>query len=403
MALEIRTITDDELAAYRDTVMTTFGTDVEVDPTGSERIRALLEPSQIWAAFDGKAVVGTAASFNHQIGLPGGASLPIAGLTMVTVRPTHRRRGILRALIELHLADARVRGHPVSGLWASEASIYQRFGYGISAFNDDLHVANAGSLPVAVHERELDGLEPIDEARARQVLPAIYERATAARPGALRRSEAWWRERRFMESPFARRGASRLRHAIAIRNDQHVGYIAYRQRGGFADGLPSGTVEITELLAIDARAEATLWRFALSLDLFPTVTWWNAPTDCALPWLVPDARRVRRQRVDNLWLRIDDVATALIARHYPADGTLRLAVGDQTWELTIAGGRAQCTPTTHAPELRLDRAALGALYLGATSATQLARADVVRGDPNAISRADAMFASAVAAWCPEIF
>jgi predicted acetyltransferase len=401
MALEIRTITDDEVVAYRETVMTTFGTDIEVDPDGGARLRAILDPSQTWAVFDGRALVATAGTFNHQIGLPGGGSLPIAGLTMVTVRPTHRRRGILRQLIDHHLADARSRKVAVSGLWASEASIYQRFGYGIAAYNDELHIANAHSLKVAGHEH--DRIDAIDEPRAREVLPAIYDRVTAQRPGALRRSAIWWRERRFLESPFHRRGASRLRHAVAIRNDEHVGYVVYRQRPGFTDGLPSGTTEINELHAIDARAEASLWRFALSLDLFPTVTWWNAPTDCALPWLVADSRRVRRHREDNLWLRIDDVPTALTARHYPADGTLRLAVEEQTWELTVTGGRAQCVPTSQAPEIRLDRAMLAALYLGSTSATQLARADVVKGDPNAISRADALFASAVAAWCPEIF
>jgi predicted acetyltransferase len=403
MAFEIRPITDDEVAVYREAMMTTFGTDVDVDPGGNDRTRVLLEPSQTWAAFDGGTMVGTAGTFNHAIGVPGGTTLPIAGLTMVTVRPTHRRRGILRSLIERHLADARERGLPVSALWASEASIYQRFGYGTASYNDVLHITNADSLPVAAHERELDRLDAIDEARARVVLPAIYARATAYRPGALRRSESWWRERRFLETQWARKGASRLRHVVASRNDELVGYVVYRQRGAFTDGVPSGSADITELHAIDPRAEATLWRFMLSLDLFPTVTWWNAPTDCPLPWLVPNARRIRRHREDNLWLRIEDVPTALAARHYPADGTLRFAIEDQTWALTVEAGRAQCAPTVQAPELRLDRSILGALYLGSTTASQLARADVLRGDPRAIARADAMFASSVAAWCPEIF
>src|SRR4051812_20794820 len=129
MALEIRTVTDDELLAFRAAVVTIFGDDPDSDPDGATRLRALIAPEQRWAAFDGGAIVATAATFDHAIVVPGGGRIPMAGLTMVGVRPTHRRRGLLRELMRLHLDDARRRGFPISGLWASEASIYQRFGY----------------------------------------------------------------------------------------------------------------------------------------------------------------------------------------------------------------------------------------------------------------------------------
>jgi len=397
--MELRVITDDEVPAFRDALLATFGTEREVDPGGDERFRALVGKQQAWAAFDRGGVVATAATFDHAIGLPGGTTLPIAGLTMVSVRPTHRRRGLLRRLVDLHLADARARGFAASGLWASEAGIYGRFGYGIAAHHDVVQIERAGSLEVGAG-RELDALEWIDEARARAELPAIYARATATRPGALRRSDVWWRERRFLETPFMRGGASRRRHVLARRGDDIVGYLVYRQRTG---ALADGKLEINELIGIDPRAEATLWRLALAVDLFPNVSWSNAPIDDPLPWLVGDARRIKRQRVDNLWLRIDDVAGALAARRYSADGVLRFALDGGAWELVVADGRGLCTPTAHATELDLDRAGLGALYLGGTSATRLARAELVRGEPAAITIADRLFGSAIAPWCPEIF
>jgi predicted acetyltransferase len=400
--LEIRTITDGEVEAFRDVLMATFGDDSDSDPGGPARQRALLDVSQTWAAFDGPVMVATAATFPLTMILPGGGTLRAAGLTQVTVRPTHRRRGVLRRLMQLHLDDARRRRYPASALWASEASIYGRFGYGIATEADVLEIERANVLELG-SDRELDTVEWVEEARAREVLPGIYERAIANRPGALVRPELWWRERRFLDAPFMRRGASRRRHVVARRGDELVGYVAFRQRGGFTNDLPSGTTDLIELHAVDGRAEATLWRFVLQIDLFPTVTWVNAPTDAVLDLMVSDPRHIKRRRIDTLWLRIEDVASALAARGYLTDGTLRLAIEGTTWELVVEGGHGRCVPSRQDPELRMSLATLAMLYLGTTSATRLARADRVHGGRDAIATADRLFASPIAPWCPEMF
>ncbi|HWO27106.1 MAG TPA: GNAT family N-acetyltransferase [Kofleriaceae bacterium] len=416
MALSFRTVADDELPAYRAAMMATFGDDPESDPEGAARVRALIGPEQRWAAFDGGDVVATSGTFDHAIAMPGGGQLAMAGLTMVSVRPTHRRRGILRELMRLHLEDARRRGFPISGLWASEASIYQRFGYGIAAEGDAVEVGDARAVTFR-EPRELDAVVHVDEERARAELPAIYDRATAGRPGALIRSAAWWRERRFLEAPYMRAGASRRRHVGAVRGGALVGYLQFRQRASFTDGLPSGSLDIVELVGVDTRAEASLWQLALSADLFPRVTWWNAPVDDVLPWIVTDARRVKRRRTDTLWLRIEDVPAALSARRYAAGGALRLEVEGEAWDLVVEGdgGRARCArcaPGASAalgagaaplPSLRLSRPALGSLFLGGVFATQLARAGEVHGDPAAVAMADRLFPWPIAPWCPEIF
>ncbi|HEU0035531.1 MAG TPA: GNAT family N-acetyltransferase [Kofleriaceae bacterium] len=402
MAIEIRAITADEVTAYRDVLMTTFGDEAESDPDGADRMRALIDPAQAWGAFDGTTMVATAATFNHALVVPGGGQLAMAGLTAVSVRPTHRRRGLLRGLMQRHLDDARERGMPISGLWASESSIYGRFDYGIATESDAIEIANAQSIAFRA-PRDVDPVEWIDEARAREVLPELFARATADRPGTFVRTAAWWQWRRFMEVPFARAGASKRRHVVARRGDTLVGYVVYRQRGGFTGGLPSGRVEINELIGVDARAERSLWQFVLAADLFPTVTWWNAPTDDLLALSITDGRRVVRRRSDALWLRIGDVARTLAARRYARDGRLRFSIATDRFELAVDDGRATVAPTTHAPELELELATLGSLILGTFTATQLARADRLRGDPRSIALADAMFASSRAPWCQEIF
>jgi predicted acetyltransferase len=190
---------------------------------------------------------------------------------------------------------------------------------------------------------------------------------------------------------------------IARRGDADVGYVVYRQRATLLGGVATGRAEIVELIGVDPHAEASLWRYMVSLDLFPRVTWWNAPVDDALAWRVEDARRIVRTPSDTLWLRVEDVSAALGARSYAIDGGLRLAVDGATWELVARDGRGHAEPTAQPAELQMSRATLGALYLGGTSASRLARAGLVTGAAAAIARADALFGWTTAPWCPEVF
>lgn len=396
--MEIRRITDDEVPAFRRTMITTFGGDPDSEAGADDRIRALLEPDRRFGAFDRGVCVATAGSYAQTVTLPGGAELPMAGLTMVTVRPTHRRRGILRALIELHFADARDHGEPISGLWASEASIYGRFGYGVAAEGDDLQLEAIG-VDVAAG-RELDELE--DLTGGAEVIAPVYDAVRATRPGMISRSPAWWTWRRFRDRDDLRHGASSRRHVITRRDGAVTGYLASRQKLDWTDGgLPRGAFQIDELIAIDARAEATLWRHAASIDLFPKVSYWNAPADTLLPYLLADPRRIRRVRTDSMWIRVEDVAAALSGRRYLHDGRLCLAIDDgPAFALEVEGGVGRCAPTDRAPELRVTRPALGSLLLGGTSPGLLARAGQVSG---AVTAAERLFPWPVPPWCAEMF
>jgi predicted acetyltransferase len=399
--MEIRAIADDEVLAFRTAMSSTFGFDPATDPHADARFRALVPGGRAVAAFDRGQLVATSAAFEFTLTVPGGR-VPMSGLTMVAVRPSHRRRGLLTELVRAYLEETRRRGHPVGGLWASEASIYGRFGFGIAAEGDDLSFRATG-VEVAAG-RELDEMAILDEPGPEDLAP-IYDAVRAVRPGMLSRSADWWRFRRFLERPEMSRGTSARRHAVARRGASATGYVTYRHRPSITDGLHDGKLEIEELLATDARAEATLLRYVATVDLFPEVTWWNAPTDGLLPWLASDPRRIRRRRGDTLWLRIDDVAAALAARRYGADGVLVLEVDDPSarYALAVEGGAATCAPSADRADLRLDRPALANLYLGAFPATMLARAGRIAGAPAALARADRMFATPIAPWCTETF
>ncbi|HVK77608.1 MAG TPA: GNAT family N-acetyltransferase [Kofleriaceae bacterium] len=408
--LTVRAIDDDEVDRFRANLMGVFGYDPEADPHGSERFRALVDLRRTYCAFDGADLVATAAAFELGLSVPGGL-VAMGGLTMVTVRPTHRRRGILRALIARHLDDVRGRGEPVSGLWASEGSIYGRFGYGVAAESDVLAIA---PRPGFAHGRPVDEVAQLDDAEAADVLPRVYAAALRVRPGMFTRSAAWWRHRRFADRPDVRNGRSPRTHVVCRRGGEATGYVVLRQKLAFEPGgMAAGTLDVEELVALDGTAEATLWRYVHEVDLFPKVACWNAPVDALAPWLASDRRSITRaRRADTLWLRLCDVGAALAARAYAADGALRLEVvdpfgangpGASTVALVVEGGVARCEPATGAADLSLELSALGSVYLGGVAPSVLARAGLIRGAAAAVARADRMFAWPVAPWCAEVF
>ena len=290
--LTIRALREDGLEGFRACMQEVFGLDPAGDPDGAKRVQALLDRSRTHCAFDGDRLVGTAATWSMTLSVCGG-TVPMAGLTMVSVRASHRRRGVLRRMIAAHLADARGRGEPVSGLWASDARIYGRFGYGVAAEGDEL---TAGSDDGFARGRLLDDVEVLGDEAAARLLPPVYAAALDRRPGMFARSDGWWHWRRIADRPDLKGDRTPRRHAICRRAGEATGYVVYRQHLAFEEGRPAGTVDLEELVALDARAEASLWHHACHLDLFPRVSWWNAPVDSLAPLLVDDRRRVTRRR-----------------------------------------------------------------------------------------------------------
>ncbi len=404
MTIEVRAITADEVSAFRGNMRAVFGFGGSEEEGDVDRFLDLLELSRTYSAFDDGELVGTAAAFSFDLTIPG-ATVAMGGLTNVSVRATHRRQGIMNRMIAAHIADVRGRGEPLSGLWCSEAAIYQRYGYGAVGDSDVIKVDVQRARFVSGHDTDRTAL--IDEDRAKQVLPALYDRIRPQRPGMLSRNEAWWKHRRFRDPSHVRHGGSSKQYVVASRDDELTGYVVYRNKPKFEDGIASGSIDIIELFAVDEQAEVSLWRLMTSMDLFTTVNWWNAPEDSVLPWAIDDCRRVERKKVDHLWLLICDVPAALSARAYTGDGSLSLQVvhGDQAdkYKLDVVYGSGSCTTTDDTPELHLDLAALGSIYMGGVSPRILARAGRIAGDDAALAKAERLFSWPVAPWCPEVF
>lgn len=370
-------------------------------------------------AGDGR-LAGVHASFPFAMPVPG-AVVPTSGLTWVGVRPDHRRRGLLGAMIGAHFERSLARGEPVSALFAAEAGIYGRFGYGSASDGVWLTLdrraplrAVAGSDDLAVR------LESLDPAVHGALVDAVHRAAGRGRPGWIARDTEVLRARHLVDPPAWRHGGEPLRIATVRGpapgdgSDPEVrGYALFRRTERWEDGRPRGTVHVRELAAVDAAAAHRLWTFLLDLDLTVSVETAALPVDDPLTWLLVDPRAAVTRVLDNLWVRLLDLPVALAARRYAAPLDVVLGVTDArlpanagTWRLRTTGSdgagahAAQVERTTAPPDVTLDVRELGAAYLGGRSLTPLATAGLAaEHTPGALLAASAAFRWPLAPLC----
>ncbi len=375
------------------------------------------------AAFDGHAVVATAAAHSFELTVPGGRRVPVAGVTMVGVHPTHRRRGLLRWLMDVQLDDVARRGEPLAVLTASESSIYERFGYGTATFTTSWELestyARIPQPPASASASAPGGrVRLVRGEDAVAAVTPVYDAVSARCVGEIRRTESWWRGRVYAPdsaqgAPAHRDGAEPFFTVVHEAADGTAdGFARYAVRPNWPDGVPAYVLTVHELHALDGDAEAALWEYLFGVDLVGTVEATAQPVDDPLRWRLPDPRRIRGRKLrDHLWVRIVDVATALSARTYGADDSLVMELTDAfrpenggRWRIEAKGDTAACARTDDDADLALGAADLGAMYLGGVSAATLARAGRVRElRADAVTRADRLFAVQPLPWCSTHF
>jgi predicted acetyltransferase len=376
-----------------------------LDPTPErmERFSKNLPIERVHAAFVGGEIVGGAGAFPFEMTVPGGV-VATAGVTVVGTSPTHRRRGVMRAMMRAQLDDVRERGEPVAALWASEDTIYGRFGYGPAGLAGAIELPREyTAFARPLHRQSVIRFVEADEAL--KLFPRVWNAARRRIPGMLARSRNWWEHRILFEPPGGSEGPKRL--VVLETHGKPEGYAIYRHKSKFEHGVPAGELEVVEAVALDGQPTAEIWRFLLDIDWSAKITARLLPIDHALFFLLAHPRRMRYRVSDGIWVRLVDVGEALSARTYAADGAVVFDVVDDfcPWNAgrwRLSDGRARRTGA--AAHLRCDVSALGSAYLGAFGFSELVRAGRVeelrRG---AAARADAMLRWDRAPWCPEIF
>jgi predicted acetyltransferase len=409
-ALQLRPATAQEWPAFLQAMSGAFGETpsgpyLDTPPPVAEMDRSL----GLW---DGDQVVATSGIYSRTLTVPG-AVVPCAGITWVTVAPTHRRRGVLTSIMRRQLTEIRDQGRePVAALWASESSIYGRFGYapatlrgGLTGRSErlrlrpdlDLGAGRVAAVPLETY---------------RPAAAAVYDAVRRFVPGNLARDERWW-DRRLRDEPGERDGATERRFLLHTEPDGTVtGYAAYRMKGGWTDGgEPDGTLIVEEVRARSTPAYASLWKVLLSVDLVRTTQVPMASADDPLKQMLADPRALNVRPTDALWVRLVDVGAALSARRYPTNINLVFEVRDEfcpwntdRWHVWGHPAGAFCDRTDRDPDLVLGIEALSAAYLGGVSlATLQAAGRVTELSPGAVTLASTAFFWPVTPWCPEEF
>jgi predicted acetyltransferase len=358
------------------------------------------------AAFDDGRAVGGAGSYLFDFTVPDG-TVTCAGVTVVGVYPTHRRRGVLTAMMRAQLDDAHERGEPVAALWASDERIYGHFGYGMASLVGIVDLPRANS----------DFAKPLEtRGVARYVEPeqvpetfaGVYDATRVETPGMFVRSRVWWELRTVVDPDEWRPPGAGPKRFVALEIDGRVdGYAVYRHAPKWEAGVSSGRVNAIEVMGVTPQATRELWRYLCDIEWVETVFAMFLPIDHPLFFILANPRMMHFRIGDGLWVRLIDVGAALSGRGYTGDGAVVFDVRDDfcpwnkgRWKLE--GGEA--ARTRAAADIKLDVQALGSAYLGGFTFTDLARAGrIEEAREGSLARADVLFRSERAPWCPEIF
>ncbi|MER5640392.1 GNAT family N-acetyltransferase [Kitasatospora sp. NPDC002227] len=409
--IEVRAIGEHELSAWDRALMRGFLRPQQPDATEVRRLQ--FEPGRWLAAVDhtaGGAFVGTYRSYDLELTLPGGATVPVDAITGVTVASTHRRRGLLTRMIHQDLAAARERGCVLAALSAAEYRIYGRFGFGPATRSAGLVIdlQESGGLRPGLATPAGGRIDFATPEEIRKIGPELHERWRLTQPGALSRPVSWW--------PVHTGKAVDWKEPLsAVHRDADgvvTGLVVYQVDDKWNGMTPDCTLTVRDFLAVDRRTATALWQLLFSTDWVRRIDVEELGPDDPLPLLLANPRGATPHigQYDNTWLRLLDLPAALGARTYAAPGRVVLAVTDPygwtagRWLLeTAPDGTGRCTPTDQAPDLTLGVSELSTLYLAAEKAARLLAAELItEHTPGAAARLDHLLHTLLRAWNPDM-
>lgn len=400
----VRKLTDDDLPEFSRVLVKAFLSDDDFD-SAAEAERTVFEPERATGVVADGRLAGVGQILTRSVCVPGRGQTPVGAVTSVGVAVDHRRRGVLTRLMREQLHGMHESGaEPIAALWASEAAIYGRFGYGLAT--DYIRHEITAKTPFRPGV-ELSGDRVLEMSRdeAMPLIRPIYDRYAAGRVGALGRGDGNW-DYHYLDLPYARRGMSSLRFAV-----HPDGYVAYRVRGGWSDRGPDGRVVVRDFVATTPQAYASIIRHLLDIDLVGQVEI-NGGLDEPLSLLLQTPRAAVCHRFDGLYMRLVDIDRALCARGYASAVDVVLEIADEfcpwnagRWRFTVdADGTAEVTRSTDEPDVSTGTNDLAAAFLGGTRIVTLAAAGRVREHtPGAVAALSAAFLAEREPACLEVF
>ena len=404
MDIEFRPATAEEMGQFGTLAGYVYGGAYGDGP--DNLVASATRPEWTLCAFEGSRLVSSFSTIPFTM-RANGMALPIGGVSAVGTLPEYRRQGLVRRIMTQAFSDMRDGGRPVAALWASQAAIYQRFGYAMASV---LRSYAVDTVDINFHDGD-DGsgrVERLEVTSGYDQIKDVYARFVADRMGYLHRAGALWQL-----GPLEEREADGPVHiALSHGASGPDGYAVYTLREGGRDHpARSQEIVVRDLAWLSPGAYRSLWMFFKRHDLVGRVRWSNAPSDDPAIEYFLEPRMLDARDGEGFWLRLVDVATALRGRGWTTDGDVSITVRDDSlapwntgnYRLTVSDGVADVTSCTGVADIQLSVKALASLYAGRRSARELFAWGLLDGDEDAVLRADALFATRHAPHCPDHF
>jgi predicted acetyltransferase len=343
-----------------------------------------------------------------------GQAVPMAGLTWVGVHPDHRRRGILTAMLRHHFEQTRREGGHVSGLHASEPSIYGRHGYGLASLEMEVHLGRGTTFTAPYLEDETATITTriltVDDDGVVERRRRIDLELLRTQVGTVVGDAEFYAELCHVDEEDTRDGEP-PRILFATQGGRDVGYVVFKRTHKWTNARPAGEVDVRQLSG-DPAARLALLRRLTDLDLSGTVKLKGAAaSDPLLSWVEGPRGLGDVKPFDSLWVRLVDLPEALAARGYEADCDVVVEVADDQapwnggrWRIRVKDGVCEATATDDDAQVALPVAALGAAYLGGKHLAELHRAGVIaEHDPGAVRELSRAFRTDVGPYAARGF
>jgi predicted acetyltransferase len=407
--IEVRPIGQDEIRAFLTPLRRTFGlpapSDEEVAANAS-----IMELDRTVAIIEDSEVVGTGTTFSFGVTVPGGATVPMAGATWFSVRPGHRGKGIMNRLMRAVTDTAHERDEPLLGGFPSRATLYHRYGHGISALHESIDMPPTARL---MPGRRAGATAGVDLATAEAEFPDVWDLVRPSWPGIPDVPRQKWAVE--LGDPTSRRMGHPDQEFLVHRGDdgRATGAASFRVRPATGVSRRAATLHVQHLFAATPDAFAGLWHSVLerAADANARVTAHHRPLNEPLRLLLENPRDVATTTSDSFWLRIVEVGPSLAARDYAGRGRLILQVIDGfcPWNegrfaIDADGDQWSVARTTATADLIIDVADLAVTYLnGGRFRDLLLAGRIDENRPGAVAAADALFATGGPPWCPMPF
>lgn len=366
-----------------------------------------VRPEWTLCAFDGDVMAASYATIPFTM-RANGRAMALGGVSTVGTEPAYRRQGLLRRLTTRSFEDMFENGQSVAALWASQAAIYQRYGYAQASV---LRTYAIDTVDIAFVDGDAGSarVERFDVEGGREAAKAVYNAFVADRMCYLHRARSLWDLNAFKPDD----DDGPLHVAVARDDDDRpVAYLVYSLRANRNEHR-ARTQELTirDLAWLDLDAYRSMWSWIKRHDLVGRASWSTAPLDDPAPELLAEPRLLHTVDREGIWFRVVHVEAALAGRGYAGSGALRIEIpvdelapwNPGTYRLEVDDGQPTVAPTSGRGELQVPIKALASMFTGFRSARQLARWGLIEGDSTAVARADALFALGTAPGCPDHF